>query len=166
MASTEAEYIEVLIGGSGWEELQRRGIHTLVQRILRTRHECLGTVYHQDTRKKCGKTGWLFSRQKPPRHRCGHFPKFTKRHCDGPSIPGENSIGRFKRQHGGTRCQITRHAQPYVISSFAEVSAVVPWHRVAAALKTEKKQLTVPIGWGTPQDKSEHRSGNHHDDNL
>ena len=43
MASTEAERIEVLIGGrSGVEELQRQGVYALVQRILCTRHELLG----------------------------------------------------------------------------------------------------------------------------
>ena len=84
----------------------------------------------------------------------------------GPLSLGENSIGRFERQHV-MRCQICGvleyatqdtgpdpagnslllglsgpDAQPDVQWSLAEVSVVVAWHRAAAALKTVKRQLT------------------------
>ena len=38
----------------------------------------------------------------------------------------------------------------------AEASAVIAWHREAAALQTAKKQLMTPIGKATPKVKSEH----------
>ena len=45
VASTEAKYTEVLNGGgSGGEGLERLGGHAQRQRILRTRHDCLGVI--------------------------------------------------------------------------------------------------------------------------
>ena len=109
------------------------------------------------------------------------LPNRTKRHCDG------RNIGGFERQHvmrfqisgeleyaaqdtgpdeagkspllglSGPDSQLNVHWSP------AEVSAVVTWHRAATTLKTAKKQLEVPTGWGTPQDNSESCSSNHHD---
>ena len=104
MASTEAEYIEVLIGGgSGGEEPQQQGVRALVHRILRTRHECLGVV--TTTHEKRARKDWMTllkeygSRQQPPRHHCGHSRTLRSVIVVGAVSPGENSIGGFERQH-------------------------------------------------------------------
>ena len=58
----------------------------------------------------------------------------------------------------------TPDAQPGVHWSPAEASAVVAWHREAAASESAKKQLMTPIGKATPKVKSELPSED--DDNL
>ena len=100
----------------------------------------------------------------------------------------EGRIGGFERQHA-MLCQIYRilesgakdnghdlvwgwpllglsdpDARPDVHWSPAEASAVIAWHREAAALETAKKQLMTPIGKATPKVKSELSSDD--DDNL
>ena len=55
-------------------------------------------------------------------------------------------------------------ARPSVHWSPAKASAVIAWHREAAALERAKKQLMTPTGKATPKLKSEHPSDD--DDNL
>ena len=55
-------------------------------------------------------------------------------------------------------------ARPDVHWSPAEASAVVAWHREAAAFETGKRQLMIPMGEATPKVKGEHLSDN--DDSL
>ena len=103
MASTAADYIEVLIGGgSGGEVLQRRGVHALVHRILRTRHEWLGIT--TTTHEKRVRIVWMtllreyWSRQQLARHHCGHFRTIRCVIVMAPGTLGKNNIGGFERQ--------------------------------------------------------------------
>ena len=110
-ASTEAEYVEVPIGGgSGWEELQRRGVHTLVQRTLRTRHECPGivsTTHEKRVRKDWnGSSQEYWCSQQPPCHHCGHFRTSRSVIVMGAVSLDENCTEGFERQRV-MRCQIS-----------------------------------------------------------
>ena len=59
--SGTAENVEVLSGGgSGWEELQRRGTHAWCNAFYAPVTNALEFSLRH-TRRECGKTGWLFS---------------------------------------------------------------------------------------------------------
>ena len=59
------------------------------------------------------------------------------------------AVARTVRPRRSTR-------RPLVTSP--DASAVIAWHREAAALETAKEQLMTPIGKATPKVKSEHLS--------
>ena len=146
--------------------------------MQRTRHECPGIITTTVRKDLMALLTEYWSWQQPPRHHCGHLRTSRSVIVIGAISPGENSIGGSERQHNTvpdlrrTRVRSAGH-WPRSGRRFAPARTVRPrsfsCRRLAQGSGRAEDGVEAaggPTGWRMPQDKSENRSGNHHDDNL